>query len=213
MLRAVRRQMVLNADWLEAEELGRTGAPEAIPLLEEIFSRRGKGWAVMAAGLSLARCGSEIGERYVTERLRDPGCCRGAVGTPQDGIKDDPFSSKATSFILDHLGLPRDEVFVPDLVRLISSPDYSSTAKAKAWIALSRTNSPRYRTEVLERAWSSPGSDGAARLVVMNDEQRVRDYLSRESSEKLPGEGALQRALAATRRERRRWSEVHGYAF
>lgn len=218
LVRAVARYLDLGAGWLEAQELGLTGSREAIPLLEEIFTAREKGWAVISAGLGLARCGSEMGRKYVSERLGDAGCCRAPEGTPQDGHKDDPYSSRATSFLLDQLGIAKDEIFVPELLQIISNANFSDTAKTQAWMALSRINSPRYRQQTIDLAWRHPGERGAARLIALNDEVGARRRLAeaaqgKESTEVRRNAVKVANALAAPSRERRRWREIRGYAF
>ncbi len=211
--RAVTEYLDHGGVW-DAEELGRTGGAEAVPVLEEIFQRRGKGWAVMSAGLALARCGSARGKDYVADRLADPRCCRAPLGTPEDGIKDDPFGPKATSFILDHLGVPADEIFVPILIRVVSSAEFSDTAKAQSWVALSKIDSVKYRPQLLELAWKNVGYDGAARLIVLNDEVRVQALRqSKQSKSSMQTSQSLETALAASPRERRRWRETRAYAF
>jgi hypothetical protein len=211
MIAAVKRQLKISADWVEADDLGRTGAPEAIPLLTEIFKTSDRGWAVIAAGLGLARCGSEVGVRYVSGRLGDSTCCRAPDGTPQNGLTDDPLSSRATSFILDRLGVPLDERFVPLLLQIAKTPSYSAVAKAQAWIGLSRINSVSYRQEVLRSAWENVAMDGAARIVVLNDEEEAQAYVRRSTN--TATSVSLERALATSARERRHWSESRGYAF
>jgi HEAT repeat protein len=212
--KAIGRYLDDGADWVEADELGRTGGREAIPILREIFSGRGKGWAVMAAGLGLARCGSEEGAKYVSERLRDARCCRAPNGTPSDAFKDDPAGPAATSFLLDHIGIGSDEPLVPSLIHIVTDNEFSETARAQAWIALSRIDPMKTRPSLLELAWKSTGFDGAARLIVLNDESRAQSVAgSKQGKAGSEVSHALARALEAAPQERRRWRDTRGYAF
>ena len=218
LARAVERFMAGNADWIDIDRLGRTGGIDAIPVLEDVFTARGKGWSVIAAGLGLARCGSPKGKRYVSERIADSRCCRAPYGTPQDGLKDDPYGPKATSFILDHLGVPADDGVVPDLIRLVSSDDYSEAAKAQGWIALQRIDSPKHQKEVLELAWRHLSYDGAARLIALKDQANALAKIHEPESASAKnatarGTSALVRALQAPERDKRLWKESKGYGF
>jgi len=205
-------------DWVMVDSVGRTAGPDAVPVLEEIFER-GKGWTVMAAGLGLARCGSAKGAQYVRDRLGD---ARHDPAQPNqsrftDSDTDDPQGPKATDFILTRLGVPADEMFVPELMRIVSSSLYSSTAKAQAWTALARINPVRDRKTILSAAWNDLLSTGAIRLVVQNDEPRAQAFVRQNERSDEPLQRAkaneLRRALLAPSMVRRQWREIHGYSF
>lgn len=202
-------------NWVMVEAVGRTGGSAAIGVLEDLFAR-GTGWTAMAAGLGLARCGSEKGLRYVRDRLaplsRNPS--KAADVTISNAETDDPLGPRAADFILGHLGASTDEAFLPDLIAVVSSAGAPSRARAQAWEALLRINSPRYRQEVLGYAWKNLRYEAAARLVVLNDQARARTVLGASQPEKESHElFNVRQALAATARDRRRWRETHGYAF
>jgi hypothetical protein len=167
----------------------------------------------------LARCASPRGLKYVRERLADTSGYpeKSNESRERNAQTDNPHGPKATDFILDHLGSSADDVFVPDLLRIVSAPEYPEVLKAKAWSALSRMNPARERQKILELAWKNLNQRGAIRLVVLNDESRARSIApglpnSRDRIERV-GAYDLKRALLTSPRERRRWRENHGYTF
>ncbi|HEU5249264.1 MAG TPA: hypothetical protein VFW15_04690, partial [Thermoanaerobaculia bacterium] len=173
----------------------------------------------MAAGLGLARSGSAKGLKYVRDRLADTS---GDPNNPNEtrttnAEKDNPYGPKATDFILDHLGVSADEIFVPDLIRIASSPEYSWVRKAQAWRALSRLNPVADRQKILALAWKNLTDSSAVKLIVLNEESRVatvsRQLDSSSDGKEKATARELRRALATTSRERRRWREIHGYTF
>jgi HEAT repeat protein len=208
------------ADWPMVNDLGKTGGRDAIPLLEEIFLRTGKSSTVVAAGLGLARCGSERGVNYVLGRIAGApdSQANGTVARPSTAAPHEAFTARATDFIFDLLGLPADEVFVPTLIRIVSAPESPNRSKAQAWGALLRINSAKYRAETLELAWKNTTFQSAVRLIALNDEPGARRIIA-DSQSRMTAAGpaidvaALKQALAATRRERRQWRETHGYTF
>jgi HEAT repeat protein len=205
-----------SGHWVMIEQLGRAGGKEAIPVLENAFDHA-PGWTRMASGLGLARCGSAKGLKYIRERLADTSGDRDKPNESRttNAQTDSPYGPKATDFILTHLGVPADEVLVPELLRILSSPEYSGVHRAQAWGALSRMNPARERETILELAWKNLTDTSAVRLVVFNDDVRARTVAaqlesSKDGKERAAGR-ALRRALAETPRERRRWREFHGY--
>jgi HEAT repeat protein len=204
--------------YVRVEDVGRTGGKEAIPVLERIFDTSA-GWTVMAAGLALARCGSPRGTKYVRERLAD------TSGDPEkpnesrmtNAETDNPHGPKGTDFILTNLGVSADEIFVPELVQIVSAPERSWAHKAQAWQALSRMNPVTKRQEILELAWKNLIQAGAIKLIVLNDEARARRVAPGlpNSTDRTERAAAyeLKRALFTSPRERRRWREIHGYTF
>ena len=216
LAQAVGRDLDSAGVW-EAEEVGETGSPDAIPLLQEVFARRGHGWAVMGAGLGLARCGSAIGTEYVRERLADIHGAQYPDGEPANGVTDDPNGPRATSYILEHLGVSADEPFVPTLLDIASSALYSDHARTLAWNALLRIHSSKYRPQAIEAAWTNLTFDGAVRLLALDDPSGAEKRLSAAERDKASfrtqGLAELRRALAATDREKRRWRETRGYGF
>lgn len=208
------------ADWPMVNDLGKTGGREAIPLLEDIFLRTGKSSTVVAAGLGLARCGSERGVNYVLGRIAaaPDSHANGTTAGPSTAAPHEAFTARATDFIFDLLGVPADEVFVPTLIGIVSAPESPSRLKAQAWGALLRINSSKHRKETLELAWKNTTFQSAVRLIALNDEPRARRIIA-ESQSRATTAGlaidvtALKQALAAPRRERRQWRETHGYTF
>lgn len=170
----------------------------------------------MAAGLGLARCGSEKGLKYVHERLLSAQGDSDRIGevTLANAETADANSPKVTVFVLEHFGVPADEAFVPDLLRVVSHAGNSSRLKAQAWRALLRINAPKYRKEILEYAWKDLSMQSAARFVALNDEAKARELVSTGKPEDESYERSVVRqALAATQRDRRLWLEAHGYSF
>ena len=214
LAQAVRRLWEPSAPWEPVEQLGRTGAAEAIPVLEEVFDHRGKDWAVVAAGLGLARCGSARGRAYVADRLSDR-----SVKPPDaaliDALQADPYGSRAGTFILEHMGVPADESLVPALLTIISDATVTDGAKALAWNALFRVDPIRQRGELLVLAWKNLRFDGAARFVVVHDEEQVRSAVDLKTLRpKADGTvSPIERALRASAAERRRWRESRNYDF
>jgi hypothetical protein len=208
---------VAGGSFVTVERIGRAGGREAIPVLERIFDTA-PGWTVMTAGLGLARCGSLKGLEYVRERLVDTTDLQNSnEGRQLNAETDDPHGPKARDFILRLLGSSADVVFVPDLLRIVSAPEYPWVAQARAWEALSRINPVRERQKLLDLAWKNLNQTGAIRLVVLNDEARARSIApglpnSRDRIERV-GAYDLKRALLTSPRERRRWRETHGYTF
>lgn len=195
---AVRLSSDPSPSWPMVEALGVSGAPEAIPLLEEIFDR-GKGLTVVAAGLGLARCGTPKGRDYVKDRLSDPR----TVPLPE------------ATFLLEHICVSADEPLVPVLLKIASEPGFGDDAKVLAWLALFRVDSPRQYREVLTLAWRSLRFDGAARFVVVHDEEQARSAPDLKTNHpKADGNlSPIIRALSASARERRRWRESRAYSF
>jgi hypothetical protein len=199
-----------STSWVLLDALGRTGGPEAVPILQTAF-QRSKGWASVSAGLGMARCGSPVGKSYVSARLADPAilALESTASNSRTTAIDGP---EATAFILDRLGAPADEIFLPDLLKIIKEPRASSRAKNRAWRSVLRMNPATERSKLVELAWSDLHSDAAVRYLVLNDEMKVRDTLAREGNLPAYERLALTQALAANPRQRRRWRELQGYA-
>jgi hypothetical protein len=214
LAQAVRRFWEPGASWQLVEQLGRTGATEAIPVLEEIFGHGGKDWAVVAAGLGLARCGSARGRAYVAERLSDRSV-KSPEAAPADALQADPQGSLAGTFILEHMGVPADEPLVPALLAIVSEATFTDGARALAWSALFRVDPIRQRDELLALAWKNLRFDGAARFVVVHDEQQARSAVDLKTMRpKADGTvSPIERALGASAAERRRWRESRNYDF
>jgi hypothetical protein len=133
---------------------------------------------------------------------------------PTNADTDDPTGPKAACFILSHLGVAADEIFVPELLRIVSAPDYSERARALAGYALLRIDSATRRKELLELAWKSLIYEWAARYIVLHDEDAARKFLDGVKPERATYEQwTLEHALWANPRERRTWREIHGYSF
>ena len=133
---------------------------------------------------------------------------------PTGADKDDPTGPKASCFILGRLGVLADEVFVPDLLRIVSAPEYPERARTLAGYALLRIDSTTRRKELLELAWKSLIYEWAARYVVLHDEDRAHKFLDGVKPERATYEqSTLQHALWASPRERRMWREIQGYPF
>jgi hypothetical protein len=201
--------------WPLIEQLGRAGGSEAVVALEEIFDRAGAGWAGMAGGLGLARCGRGKGLDYAKDRLSDNRMAQSPDAMPADAEKDDPRGPRAGVFLLDHMGVPADEPLVPALLKIASDPGFSDGAKSRAWLALFRVDAAQRRAEVLELAWKNLQYDGAARFVVVHDEEQARTSIDMKTLHQKPDgtEPPIGRALSASARERRRWREIQAYSF
>lgn len=207
-----------GAQWGAVEYVGMTGGRDGVAVAEDIFEK-GKGWTAMSAGLAAARCGSEKGIEYVRERLAD------TSGDPEkpnqsfqtDARTDDPHGPKATDFILSRMGVPADEIFVPDLLGIIRSPEYDFREKGHAWTALLKINPPKYRVELMKLAWENLQLASAVKLIVLNDESGARAFVQEfEHSEDPKKRGRaleFEMALSHSLRERRVWRQVHGYTF
>lgn len=211
-LRSVRE---FGLPWASVEQLGRAGGSDAVAALEEVFDREGAGWARMAAGLGLARCGKAKGLDYVKDRLSDIRMAQSADATPADAAGDDSRGPRAGVFLLEHLGVPADEPLVPSLLTIASGPGFSDGARARAWLALFRIDPAAPRAEILALAWRNLSYDGAARFVVAHDEEQARTSIDMKTLHpKSDGtEPPIERALAASARERRRWREIRSYSF
>ena len=202
-------------DWVDADALGRTGGPDAVPALDRIF-QTGRGSTGIAAGLGLARCGSEKGISFVRARFADRSADPSKPNDihPTNADTDDPTGPKASSFILSLLGVPADEVFVPDLLRIVSAPEYSESARAQAGYALLRIDPKTHRKELLELAWKSLIYEWAARYIVLHDEDRARKFVEGVKPERATYEqSTLVTALGVSPGRRRLWREIHGYSF
>ena len=209
------RTIEKHPDWLSVTAIGGTGASVAIPVLEDTF-RRGKGWTAMAAGLGAARCGSAAGLQYVRKWLAvAPEMADQRENFMANGATDDPHSGKAIDFILSHLGVPADEVLLPELFELARRPEHSR-AKAQAWQALLRMNPETQRPQILELAWKNVGfSSSASRLIVLNDEDGAREFVrahaASDDREERRKASMLNEALRTPLRDRLDWRNVHGY--
>lgn len=216
---ATQRSAQLVTGDLEALQISQAGSRQALPILEQMFEKTGRGWAVMAAGLGMARCGSETGRRYVLDRLADDRGCRSPAGFPQDSRKDDPVGPRATCYLLSKMGAPSDETFVPELMRIAGEPAAAFAARAAAWQALVRIDSPRHRAAVLELAWKASPIDGAAKYIAQSAAiAGARTRLSARDDRQAPTlnptfASLIEKALSTTPREQRHWRERHGYAF
>lgn len=201
--------------WPLVEQLGRAGGADAVAALEEVFDKPGSGWAVMAAGLGLGRCGKAKGLDYVRDRLSDTRMAQSPKSTPADADKDDPRGPRAGAFLLEHIGVATDEPLVPTLLKIASEPGFSDGAKARAWMALLRVDAAPPRAEVLALAWKNLQYDGAARFVVVHDEEQARTAIDMKTLRHKPDgtEPPIGRALSASSRERRRWREIRSYTF
>jgi hypothetical protein len=201
--------------WPLVEQLGRAGGADTVAALEEVFDKPGSGWAVMAAGLGLARCGKSKGLAYVKDRLSDIRMAQSPESTPTDADKDDPRGPRAGAFLLEHVGVPADEALVPTLLKIATEPGFSEGAKSRAWLALFRVDAVGSRVEVLALAWKSLQYDGAARFVVVHDEEQARTAIDMKTLRQKPDgtEPPIGRALSASARERRRWHEIRAYSF
>lgn len=201
--------------WLSVEQAGRAGSAEASGALEEVFDKTGAGWAAMAAGLGLARCGSAKGLDYVRSRLSDARMAQAAESTPAEAGKDDPRGPRAGAFLLEQMGAEADEPLVPSLLRIVSEPGFSDGARARAWLALFRIDAASVRAEVLALAWRNLQYDGAARFVVVHDEEQARTAIDMQTLHVKPDgtEPPIGRALSASARERKRWREMRQYSF
>jgi hypothetical protein len=198
------------------EQLGRTGGAEAaaVAVLEEVFDR-GKGWSVMAAGLGLARCGAARGRAYVVDRLADRRLAQSPDAAPSDEQGDDPRGPRAGAFLLEHLGVLADEPLIPAVLQIASDLGYADAARDLAWHALLRIDPPGRRAEILELAWKNLRYEGAARFVVVHDEEQARSTVDMKTNRPKP-DGRLspiERALLASAQERRRWREGRRYDF
>lgn len=205
-----------TGDWVMVEAAGRAGGSEAIPILQEIFARS-RGWTAMAAGLGLGRSGDANGLRYVRDRLADSsGDGNDNASRMTSATRDDPYGPKAGDFIRKHLGVPADAIFVPDLMHVVSGPQFSWVAKAQAWQALSRIDAGANRRAILELASTQVRFTGAVRLLVVHDEPKARTALAQLNASSDPTQEILaeelRRALSTTPRERRRWRETEGYS-
>ncbi len=184
--------------WQVVEALGVSGAPEAVATLEEVFDR-GKGLAVAAAGLGLARCGQPRGRDYVQDKLSDPH----AAPSPE------------ATFLLEHIGVVSDGPLVSILLNIVAEPGFGDGVKALAWLALFRVDPPLKTREVLALAWKNLRFDGAARFVVVHDGEQARSAADLKTL-RPKADGSLSpidRALSASARERRRWREIRSYSF
>lgn len=201
--------------WALVEHLGRTGGPDAVAALEEVFDKQGAGWTGMAAGLGLARCGRAKGRDYVRDRLSDTRMAQSPDSTPADADGDDPRGPRAGVFLLEHIGVAADAPLVPALLKIASEPAFSDGAKARAWLALFRVDAAPQRADVLTLAWRNLPYDGAARFVVVHDEEQARTAIDMKTLHTKPDgtEPPISRALSASARERRRWRETRVYAF
>lgn len=203
--------------WVNVTDTGRTGGRGAIPVLEDVF-RYGRGWTVMAAGLAAARCGSPEGLQYVRKWLATPAeMSDQRENFMSNAESDDPHGGKAMDFILSQLGVPADEVFLPELLALANRTEYSR-AKAQAWQALLRMNPAKDRQQILEMAWENAGFfDSASRLIVLNQEalarEFVRSHAGSEDREERRKASKLAETLRASYRQRLDWRIIHGYAF
>jgi hypothetical protein len=204
-----------STNWLDAQALGMTGAAEAVPALDRIFTQTGKGWAVMAAGLGLARCGSQKGLVYVRRRLADTAAdpTKPNDSYPTDADKDDPNGPKATDFIVTHLGVAADEVFVPDLLQVVSRSGSPDKARASAWAALLRINPTGYRAALLDLAWKNTSFEGAAKIIVLDDETTAQAFVAGSPADETYDHLLMRQLLGTDDRQRLRWRELHGYSF
>jgi hypothetical protein len=211
----LRRAREPKPPWALVEQLGRAGGADSIAALEEVFDEPGAGWAIMAAGLGLARCGRATGLDYVRDRLSDPRMAQSPQSTPADADRDDPRGPRAGAFLLEHIGVPADAPLVPTLLKIVSEPDFSDGAKARAWLALFRVDAVGQRADTLALAWRSLQYDGATRFVVVHDEEQARTAIDMKTLHQKPDgmEPPIGRALSASARERRRWREIRAYAF
>jgi HEAT repeat protein len=203
------------ADWVVVDAVGRTSGAGACTVLEEIFESA-SGWTAVSAGLGLARCGSPLGVQYVQSRLSDPALTKpeAANATAADSATDDARGLRGTDFLLDRIGAAADERFIPTLLELLDRPGVSWRARAKSWRALVRIGSTRFTKEILERAYREPNNEFAVKYVVLHDESSARKALAehlRRGDDY--GKGILREALEASAQDRRRWREIHGYAF
>jgi len=204
-------------DWVSVDRLGRTGGSEAVLYLRDVFAKAGRGWAVMSAGLALARCGDARGLRYVEEQLASAEPDRPEAREPTNGMTDEPDGPQAKHFLIERMGARRDDLFVMQLLTIASDPEQPFRPRAIAWSALLRIHSAKYRAQVLEAAWKNASFDGASRLIALDDEQNARTFLSRDEEGASPSEriaaGAIRTALSARERDKRQWCEPYGYGF
>ena len=204
-------------DWVSVDRLGRTGGSEAVLYLRDVFAKTGRGWAVMSAGLALARCGDARGIRYVEEQLASAEPPRPEERDPRDGTTDDPHGPAAQTFLIERMGARRDDIFVFQLVAIASDAEQPHRPRALAWAALLRIHSSKYRDLVLQAAWKNASFDGASRLIALDDDPGARAFTARNSSAASGSErlalDAVRAALAAPPRDRRRWCEPYGYGF
>jgi HEAT repeat protein len=204
-------------DWVSVDRLGRTRGSSAVPFLREVFLKTGRGWAVMSAGLALARCGDARGIRYVEEQLASAEPAQPEAREPTNAMTDDPYGPQAKHFLMERLGARGDEIFVMQLLTIASDTEQPFRPRAIAWSALLRIHSPKYRTQVLQAAWNDASFDGASRLIALDDEANAREFSSRDSMEASKSQrlaaSAIRAALAAPVWEKRRWCEPFGYGF
>ena len=169
----------------------------------------------MAAGLGLARCGSAKGVEYVKGRLTDARMAQPPEGMPSDADKDDSRGPRAGTFLLEHMGAAADRALVPAILTVASEPRFSDGAKALAWLALLRIDAGPTGVDVLALAWKNLQYEGAARFVVLHDEEQARTAIDMKTLHTKPDgtEHPIARALSASARERRRWREIRAYSF
>lgn len=198
-----------STDWVIVDALGRTGGREAIPELQNVFAQTTRGSTHLAAALGLFRCGSALGRDFVLAALRGQNETAQTVrpGRPSD-VED------ARDFILRHLGAMTDEVLTAELIAILRNSRTGNHERAEVWDALLRIDTKMYDKEILELARKDLKYRAAARVLAVRDPAGVRSLLAGDGSSKTTYEHALlQEALSATDRERRRWRELHGYAF
>jgi len=151
--------------WVLVDALGKTGGANARPLLAERFASSERGWAKIAAGLALSRCGDEEGRKYVAARLDTLGSEPLIFEKSQTSNvwKDDPFGPAATEFLVRHLGLEQDLCFISFLEKTIRNRS-ALRARALAWGAIVRLDP----TELdLDLAWNDLIYQDAQRFLAL----------------------------------------------
>ena len=201
--------------WALVEQIGRSGGADSIAALEDVFDKSGRAGPSWRPGSVFARCGRAKGLDYVKGRLSDTRMAQSPESMPADAGKDDARGPRAGAFLLEHVGVPADLPLVPALLKIASEPGFSDSAKARAWLALLRVDAAPARDDVLALAWKNLQHDGAARFVVLHDEEQARTSIDMKTLHTKPDgtEPPIGRALSASARERRRWREIRAYSF
>lgn len=198
-------------DWVDVEAAGRTGG---IPISvgEDLF-RKARGWTKISAGLALARVGNSLGVDYVERLLKSAfGSGDSAASRIESAERDDANGPRARDFVLERLGAAADEVFLPDILRIIDRNAAGSRLSLQAWRALLRIDPARLRDQIVDLAWKQDRNEFAAKLIAIHDADTASAILSSTQSEDYRLM-SIRRALMASERERRRWRELHGYTF